>query len=101
MIGLLLALAGLGLGLAVLAGVWVVVHRGFGARRLMVDDLDIYRAAKLLIEKHGDEASIHAAMQADAMLETGDMDRAAVWRRILKAVKELLNARPGDGVPIH
>ena len=31
--------------------------------------------ARLLIEKHGAEAPIHAAMRADAMLEKGDLDR--------------------------
>ena len=67
----------------------------------MVDDLDIHRSAKLLIDQHGDEAPIHAAMQADAMLETGDFDGQAVWLRILKAIEELLNTRPGDGTPVH
>ncbi len=56
----------------------------------MVSDLDIYRSAKLLVDQHGDDdAPIHAAMQADAMLEKGDMDGAATWRRIIKAVEEL------------
>ncbi len=70
MIGLLLALAGLGLGIAVLVVVWVVVHRDFGARRLRVDDLDIYRSANELIEQHGEDAPLHAAMRADELLET-------------------------------
>ena len=62
----------------------------------MTSDLDIYRSAKLLIDKHGDEAPTHAAMKSDAMLESGGMDGRAVWLRILKAVKELPNTRPGD-----
>ncbi len=44
----------------------------------MTPGIDIYRSAKLLIEKHGDEAPIHTAMQADAMLDKGDLDGAAV-----------------------
>ena len=32
----------------------------------MTSDLDIYRTARLLIEQHGDEAPIHAAMRAAA-----------------------------------
>ncbi len=67
----------------------------------MVDDLDIYRSANELIQQHGDEAPIHAAMQADAMLDKGDLDGAAVWRRIVGAINELLNARPGDGESVH
>jgi len=101
LIGLLLALVGLGLGLAVMAVVWVVVHRGFGARRLMVSDLDVYRSAKLLIDQHDDEAPIHAAMRADEFLDKGDLDGAAVWRRIVGAINELLNTRRGDGAPLH
>ncbi len=62
----------------------------------MTSDLDIYRTAKLLVDKHGDMAPIHAAMQADAMLEKGDMDGRAVWLHILRAVKELQSAEPGD-----
>ena len=67
----------------------------------MISDLDVFRSAKLLVKQHGDEAPIHAAMKADDMLEKGDMDGAAVWRRIVKATEELLSTRPGDGVPIH
>jgi len=36
-------------------------------------------------------------MQADALLEAGDMDGAAVWRKIVKAV-EVLQATEPDGV---
>ncbi len=57
----------------------------------LITDLDIYRTAKLLVDKHGDEAPIHAAMQADAMLHKGDMDGRAVWLRVVRAVKELLD----------
>ena len=35
----------------------------------MTSDLDIYRAANVLIHKHGEDAPIHAAMRADEMLE--------------------------------
>ncbi len=43
----------------------------------MTPGLDFSRSAKLLIDQHGDEAPIHAAMQADAMLDKGDLDGAA------------------------
>ena len=67
----------------------------------MISDLDVYRSAKLLIDQHGDEAPIHAAMEADAMLDKGDLDGAAVWRRIVGAINELLEERPGDGQLVH
>ena len=67
----------------------------------MTSDLDVYRSAKLLIDHHGDEAPIHAAMQADAMLDKGDLDGAAVWRRIVGDINELLSTRPSDGESVH
>ncbi len=67
----------------------------------MTSDIDVYRSAKLLVDQHGDEAPIHAAMRADAMLDAGDLDGQVVWMRILEAIKELLNTRPGNGTPLH
>jgi hypothetical protein len=51
-----------------------------------VSDLDVYRSAKLLIDQYGAEAPVQAAMRADAMIERGDMDGAAVWKRIATAI---------------
>ena len=39
----------------------------------MIPALDIYRTAALLMKRHGDDASIQAAMRADGMLEAGDL----------------------------
>lgn len=62
----------------------------------MISDIDIYRTANVLVKQHGEDAATHAAMSADAMLEKGDMDGYAIWKRILKAVKEFLSKeRPG------
>jgi hypothetical protein len=44
----------------------------------MTSDIYIYRAANLLIEHYGEDASIHAAMSADALMEKGDLDGFAV-----------------------
>ena len=40
-----------------------------------MDQIDIYRSAALLIEKHGEGAVIEAAIRADAMLDMGDQER--------------------------
>ncbi len=40
-------------------------------------------------------------MRADAMLEKGDMDGYAVWKRILRAVEELQGAGPKPGEVVH
>ena len=40
-------------------------------------------------------------MWTDAMLEKGDLDGYAVWRRILKAVGELQRAEPRPSEATH
>ena len=39
----------------------------------MTSDLDIYRSAQVLVKHHSQDAPIHAAMRADAMLEAGGL----------------------------
>jgi hypothetical protein len=59
----------------------------------MTTEIDVYRSAKLLIEKHGDAASIHAATRADAIHMAGDLDGYTVWKRIIRAI-DILHSRP-------
>ena len=40
-------------------------------------------------------------MRADELLEAGDMDGQAVWKRILEAVDELLSEVRPEGEEIH
>ena len=58
----------------------------------MIPDLDIYCSPSLLVEHHGEDAPIEAAMRADAMLEVGDLDGLATWKRILRVIEELQKA---------
>ena len=67
----------------------------------MIPDLDIYRSANLLVKQHGEDAPIHVAMRADAMLEAASLDGYAVWKRILRAVEELQGVEPEAGAPVH
>ena len=63
----------------------------------VIADKDIYRSANELMKQHGEAADIEAAMRADELMETGDMEGRAVWLRIVKAIEELLSEeRPGD-----
>ncbi len=57
-----------------------------------------YRSAQVLVTRHGQDAPIQAAMRADAMLEKGDLDGYATWKRIVKAVEELLSKDRPAGV---
>ncbi len=64
---------------------------------MTIDDIDIYRAAKLLIDKHGDEAAITATKRATELLGAGDVDGYAVWKRVLQAIEQLASTKPGPG----
>ena len=52
-------------------------------------EVDIWRAANLLIHQRGDEAEIFAAQRAELMLDRGDPDGQLVWSWIRRAVVEL------------
>ncbi len=67
----------------------------------MTTDLDIYRTASVLIREHGEEAALEAAQRADAMLEKGDMEGCATWKRVLGAVEELQRAEMPPGEALH
>ncbi len=63
----------------------------------MTSDLGVYRTTKVLLDRYGDGASLHAANRADEMLDAGDLDGRAAWLRIHEAVLELSRTAPGEG----
>ncbi len=67
----------------------------------VISDLKIYGSAQLIVDQHGDEAPIFAAMQADNKLERGDMESMVAWHRILAAVRVLVRPRPTDQDTLH
>ena len=67
----------------------------------MIPDLDYYRTANVLIRELGEDAPIRAAMRADAMLKMGDLEGCAVWKRVLRAVEELLSKERPPGVSVQ
>jgi hypothetical protein len=58
-----------------------------------IDEPEIFRAAVLLIDQHGEDAGLRANQRADELLKDGDVNGSAVWRRILAAVEELRRGR--------
>jgi len=64
----------------------------------MTANIDIYRAAKLYIDQHGDQAALQAAMRSDESFDTGDLDGAATWRMIIKAIEVLQATEPSGAV---
>jgi len=67
----------------------------------LVSPLNIYRTANLLIQQHGEDASIHAAMKADEMLVQGSLDGKAVWLGVIRAIEELLSEERPEGAKVH
>ena len=57
--------------------------------REVISELDIYRAANVLIDRHGADALIAAARMIDRMLELGDPEGPLVWKRIKGAIEQL------------
>jgi hypothetical protein len=55
----------------------------------MIADLDVWRAANLLIRQHGPDAEIEAARKADLMLDRGDRDGEVLWMLIMRATGSL------------
>ena len=62
----------------------------------MISDIDIWRAAQLLVKRYGTDAALQAGMRADRLLAAGDVDGAATWRAILRAIEELQRATPRE-----
>ena len=62
----------------------------------MSDAIDIFRAAKLVIDRHGEEAALYAAARTAVLAGEGDEEGAAAWRQITAAVEELQRERRPD-----
>jgi hypothetical protein len=59
----------------------------------LINDPVIFRAAKLLIDRHGEHAPIRAARHADDLIRQGDYRGGVVWRLIAEAIEELTRDR--------
>lgn len=53
-------------------------------------DTHTLESALSLIREHGDQAPIYAAMEADRLAEAGDLDGAAHWRHVLRAIRRMV-----------
>ncbi len=62
---------------------------------MTIDDIDIYRSAKLLIDKYGEKAAVIAIKRASQMLDADDVDGYAVWKRTRRAIEQLESTKPG------
>ena len=60
----------------------------------MIPEIDIWRAAQLMLKRYGDKALEESAARADELVAAGDDNGAAVRRRITAAVAQLANSTP-------
>ncbi len=58
-------------------------------------EADIWRAAQLMIETHGDQAELQAALKTEEMLGQGDPVGRDTWKNIMNAIIVLREATPG------
>jgi hypothetical protein len=65
----------------------------------VIPEIDIWRAAQLMLKRYGEKALEESAARADELALAGDDDGATTWRRILAAVTELANKIPPG--PVH
>ncbi len=80
-------------------------ERAFGqngkSKGQLIGDADFYRCANVLIKQHGEDAAMFVAMDADKLLEDGDMKGFAVWKRILRAIRALGEKVPPAAGTVH
>ena len=67
----------------------------------MIPDLEIFRSAQVLVKQHGQDAPLQAAMRADELLDKGDLEGCAVFKRVLRAVEEMLSKERPPGASLQ
>jgi hypothetical protein len=57
----------------------------------VVPEIDIWRAAYLMLRWYGDTAEAESMRRAEELAADGDNVGVAVWRRIIRAIGQLEN----------
>jgi hypothetical protein len=60
----------------------------------VIPEIDIWRAAQLMLKRYGDQALEESSSRADELALADDHDGAATWHRIMTAVTWLTNTTP-------
>ena len=64
----------------------------------VIPEIDIWRAATLMLKRYGDKALEQSRTRIDELAADGDYDGADTWRRITTAVEQLVNTTPPGAV---
>lgn len=67
----------------------------------MIPEIDMWRAANLLVKRHGRDAAIVAGQRADECLSAGDTEGQRIWKHIVEAILELLRDKPEEGEHVN
>jgi hypothetical protein len=68
----------------------------------MLPDPDIWRAAAILIQRHGaGDAALVAGQRVDEYTEKGDGEGQEIWKAIVEAVLELMRGAPQGGERVN
>jgi hypothetical protein len=65
----------------------------------MIPEVDIWRVAKLMLQRYGDQAEVESAIRMQELAFNGDSAGAAIWRRIIDAIGQIVNMPPPG--PVH
>ena len=65
----------------------------------MIPEIDIWRVAKLMLKRYGDQAQAESAIRMQELALNGDSAGAAVWQRVTDAIGQLVNTTPPG--PMH
>jgi len=65
----------------------------------VIPEIDIWRAATLMLKRYGDKALEQSRTRIDELAADGDHDGADTWRRITTAIEQLANTSPSG--PLH
>jgi hypothetical protein len=65
----------------------------------VIPEIDIWRAANLMLKRYGEKALEESEARADELAAADDYNGVAAWRRIRDAVVQLTNTTPSG--PVH
>ncbi len=66
-----------------------------------MEDIHIFRVAKLLIKEQSDEVAAYVDMEFNNTMAHGNIEGAATWLRIEKAINDMLRETPRPGEHRH
>jgi len=67
----------------------------------VVEEIEIWRAAKQIIKQYPDDPVLAAAQRADAAYEAGDLFNFDLWTRITRATATMMQEKPCGGEALN